>query len=88
VAQLAGVPRPVIHRAQELLQQLESGELRPGTPVSEPQQPVLFATEHPVVDTLCQLDISSLTPLEAINILYELQQTASNTEEHGPGSGQ
>jgi DNA mismatch repair protein MutS len=74
VAQLAGVPRPVIHRAEELLAQLESGDFRPGTEEPEPRQPVLFADEHPVVETLRELDISTMTPLEAINRLYELQR--------------
>jgi DNA mismatch repair protein MutS len=74
VAQLAGVPRPVIHRAEELLTQLESGEFRPGTPAPEPRQPALFATEHPVVGELRELDVSTMTPLEAINALYELQR--------------
>ncbi len=74
VAQLAGVPRPVINRAQELLEGLESGKFRPGTPAPRPHQPVLFADEHPVVEELRKLDISQMTPLEAINKLYELQQ--------------
>jgi DNA mismatch repair protein MutS len=74
VAQLAGVPRPVIHRAEELLAQLESGEFRPGTDEPEPFQPVLFAQEHPVVKAMRALDVSTMTPLEAINTLYELQR--------------
>ena len=74
VAQLAGVPRPVIHRAEELLAQLESGEFRPGTDEPAPYQPVLFAQEHPVVAALRALDVSTMTPLEAINELYELQR--------------
>ena len=74
VAQLAGVPRPVINRAEELLAQLESGEFRPGTPAPHPHQPVLFAAEHPVVGRLQELDIPAMTPLEAINKLYELQR--------------
>ncbi len=74
VAQLAGVPRPVIQRAQELLEGLESGKFRPGTPAPRPYQPVLFADEHPVVEELRKLDIAQMTPLEAINKLYELQQ--------------
>lgn len=74
VAQLAGVPRPVIHRAQELLEELESGKFRPGTPAPRLYQPVLFTDEHPVVEELRKLDISQMTPLEAINKLYELQQ--------------
>ncbi len=76
VAQLAGVPRPVINRAEEILKGLESGKFRPGTPAPKPFQPVLFADEHPVVETLRKIDVSAMTPLEAINQLYELQRAA------------
>jgi DNA mismatch repair protein MutS len=76
VAQMAGVPKPVIHRAEEVLAQLESGEFRPGTPAPEPRQPALFATEHPAVVDLRELDVSQMTPLDAINTLYELQRKA------------
>ena len=81
VAQLAGVPRPVIHRAEELLEQLESGDFRPGTPPKDPYQPVLFAQEHPVVEALHGLDVSTMTPLEAINQLYELQRRAEGADD-------
>jgi len=80
VAQLAGVPRSVLHRAEELLEQLESGEFRPGIPAPEPHQPVLFADEHPVVEALRELDVSTMTPLEAINRLYELQQRVEKAD--------
>jgi DNA mismatch repair protein MutS len=76
VAQMAGVPKPVIHRAEEMLAQLESGAFRPGTPAPEPRQPALFATEHPAVEDLRGLDVSQMTPLDAINTLYELQRKA------------
>jgi len=80
VAQLAGIPRPVIHRAEELLTQLESGEFRPGTGPAQHYQPVLFAPEHPVIDELASLDVPDMTPLEAINKLYELQKQARGSE--------
>ncbi|HUX75885.1 MAG TPA: DNA mismatch repair protein MutS [Anaerolineae bacterium] len=80
VAQLAGVPRPVLHRAEELLEQLESGDFRPGTPPQESYQPVLFAQEHPVVASLRALDVSTMTPLDAINKLYELQRQAEQAK--------
>jgi DNA mismatch repair protein MutS len=80
VAQLAGVPRPVTQRAEELLAQLESGEFRPGTPAPKPHQPLLFASEHPVVAGLRDLDVSAMTPLEAINKLYELQRQVDKTK--------
>jgi len=79
VAQLAGLPRPVIHRAEEILQELEEEARAPG---SRPhglrvQQLPLFAVEDPVREDLRTLDVSSMTPLEAISKLYELQKKAS-----------
>ncbi len=80
VAQLAGLPRAVIARAQEILTELESQgtatPLRP-TAVSGPQQLSLFSLTHPLVAELKQLDINALTPLAALNVLYELQQRAA-----------
>ncbi|MDH7485343.1 MAG: LAGLIDADG family homing endonuclease [Anaerolineae bacterium] len=76
VAQLAGLPRVVIHRAQEILAELEKqapgGPLRPRHPAVE--QLPLFLTEDPVLEELKSLDITQMTPLEALNKLYELQQ--------------
>jgi len=76
VARLAGIPAPVIHRAEGLLEELESGEFRPGTQSPEPElfQPLLIAQTPPVVEALRQLDVNSLTPLEALTKLYELQK--------------
>ncbi|NLE45940.1 MAG: DNA mismatch repair protein MutS [Chloroflexi bacterium] len=81
VARLAGVPRPVIHRAEEVLTDLESGNLRPGTATPQPYQPILFAQEHPVVDALRKLDVSAMTPLDAINTLYKLQKETQQSSE-------
>ncbi|MCD6344530.1 MAG: DNA mismatch repair protein MutS [Anaerolineae bacterium] len=75
VARLAGIPAPVVHRAEALLEQLESGEFRPGTEEPETFQPVLIAKEHPIVAELRQLDINSLTPLDALTKLYEWQKS-------------
>ena len=76
VARLAGIPAPVVHRAEALLEQLESGEFRPGVAEPETFQPVLIAKEHPIVAELRQLDINSLTPLDALTKLYEWQKAA------------
>jgi DNA mismatch repair protein MutS len=86
VAQLAGLPRPVIHRAEEILTELEYEGVRSPVPSvrrSEPaaRQLSLFPTEpHPAVTALRQLDVNSLTPLEAISKLYELQGKAREEE--------
>ncbi|HEU5049321.1 MAG TPA: DNA mismatch repair protein MutS [Gemmatimonadales bacterium] len=82
VAQLAGLPDEVVRRAREVLGTLE-GEHRmvPGAPPADPDpgQLALFHPEappHPVVTDLQALDVNSLTPLEALNRLAELQRRA------------
>jgi DNA mismatch repair protein MutS len=78
VAQLAGLPRPVIARAQEILGELEaSGAAGPRRSVLQQAtvfQLPLFSTEDPVIAELRMLDVNALSPLAALNKLYELQQ--------------
>ena len=77
VAQLAGLPRVVIQRAEEILVELEKGAPRsPARAVKEgkSQQLPLFSTgPHPVLEQLKKLDLMAMTPLEALNKLYEWQ---------------
>jgi DNA mismatch repair protein MutS len=74
VGQLAGLPRDVINRANEILHELEKHA--PTTAV-EPsrlnsvQQMALFPESSPLLDELQTLDVNSMSPLEAINKLYE-----------------
>jgi DNA mismatch repair protein MutS len=84
VAQLAGMPRPVIQRAQEVLSELEEGRddrgdrsprrspLRRSTAI----QFSFLGTNHALLEELASLDIDGLTPLEAITKLYELREKA------------
>jgi DNA mismatch repair protein MutS len=72
VAQLAGLPKPVVQRANEILHELEASagkavRLNPALP----QQMALFPETNPIVVELKALDVNSLTPIEAINKLYE-----------------
>jgi len=80
VAQLAGLPRSVIHRAEEVLAELEDGRGQKakarGLRRAEPAQLPLFAPASPLLDELAELDVDSMTPLEALNKLYELKQKA------------
>lgn len=84
VAQLAGIPRPVIHRAEEILLELErKGDARARRKamkdivVPTAMQMTLFASEqHPLIAEIKALAIDELTPIEAISKLYELQQKA------------
>ncbi|MFA5604502.1 MAG: DNA mismatch repair protein MutS [Dehalococcoidales bacterium] len=83
VAKLAGLPKPVIHRADEVLEELEAN----GAPDSltrtkkqrkmEPVPQLSFFGQKPeFIEELEKLDINVLTPLEALNKLYELQKKA------------
>jgi DNA mismatch repair protein MutS len=80
VAQLAGLPPPILARAQQVLQLLE-GEHRvvPGAPpVADPGQLPLFemATPEPMLEELRGLDLDRMTPLEALSRLAEFKRRA------------
>ena len=72
VAQLAGIPRPVIQRASQILQQLESssGTATNINPIASAQL-ALFPETNPLLEELGELDINTLSPIEALNKLYE-----------------
>ncbi len=80
VAQLAGLPRPVVTRAQEILADLEAsgaaGPRRSGIGQPVLFQLPLFSAEDPTIAELKALDVNALSPLAALNKLYELQQRA------------
>jgi DNA mismatch repair protein MutS len=75
VAQLAGLPRPVILRATEIMADLEksSGQVTRINPHAA-QQAALFPETSPLIDELGTLDINSLSPIEALNKLFEWQK--------------
>src|SRR5690606_7193080 len=78
VAQLAGIPRPVIQQARRKLQQLEKDEgFKSG--IAAQQQVVqndLFASlpGHPALDILDATDPDQLTPRQAQELLYRLKE--------------
>jgi DNA mismatch repair protein MutS len=83
VAKLAGLPKSVVHRAQEVLEELEEdssrtrGVAKGRRRKKEPApQLSLFGQKSPLLDELEKLEIDSLTPLEALTRLYELQKKA------------
>jgi DNA mismatch repair protein MutS len=75
VGQLAGLPRPVVQRAGEILKQLEasSGKAVRLSPDSA-RQLALFPETNPLLDELKELDMNTLSPIEALNKLYEWQR--------------
>ena len=75
VAQLAGLPSPVIQRANEIMTELEktSGRAVKINPQSA-QQVALFPETNPLLDEIKGLDVNSLSPIEALNKLFEWQK--------------
>jgi DNA mismatch repair protein MutS len=72
VGQLAGLPSPVTQRASQILFQLEksSGKAIKVDP-ELPHQMALFPETNPLLEELRKLDINGLSPIEALNKLYE-----------------
>jgi DNA mismatch repair protein MutS len=89
VARLAGIPPGVIARAKKILYNIEQGEydsigtpyLKKGTQnvAGGPVQLDLFRKpENPILDKLSNADITRMTPIEALNLLNELQEKLKN----------
>ena len=80
VARLAGLPGAVVSRAWDVLSDLESGDLpqegRPAKRKASVQQLPLMKITPATIEAILSLDITSMTPIEAINKLYELQEQA------------
>ena len=73
VAQLAGLPKPVINRAQELLDEYGNAQNN-GKPAHGRKSMAKDANVSALLDALVKLDINQLSPVEALTRLYELQQ--------------
>ncbi len=81
VAQLAGVPQPVVNRAQEILKELETGDGRLEPRDSRLDLPIqlrLFSPDDDLRKEIAALDVMSLSPIEALNKLFELQKKTKN----------
>ncbi len=84
VAQIAGLPRPVIKRARDILAELEQRGGDGAAPAERPKGrrapdlplPLFAAMEHPAVQALQALKVDEMSPLEALAKLYELQKQA------------
>lgn len=95
VAKLAGVPEPVLARSRAILASLERGAALPsgkhstmrgrdargfaqldmfgGAPAAEPQRP------HPVLETLKQVDVDRLAPIDAWQLVLKLKGLVSSS---------
>jgi DNA mismatch repair protein MutS len=86
VARLAGLPQAVIDRAKEIFGELEDADIsKKENRIRKSKKPLegqvdLFSfgtsskKQDAIIESIRDTDISSLTPLEALNILYNLQR--------------
>ena len=91
VARLAGIPDEVVTRAQEILVRLEEENVdRQKTKIRRNTRPMdgqldLFTASQSlkntdgILETLADLDIQQMTPLDALNMLHDLHQKAGKT---------
>jgi DNA mismatch repair protein MutS len=81
VGQLAGLPRPVVQRAQEILQELEASSGRAVKLDGQAaRQAALFPESSPLLDELAKLDVEGISPMEALNKLWEWKKKYKKDE--------
>jgi len=82
VAKLAGLPKSILERSREILNELEatfqqeaSGEHLARHKTKEPDNELLFVRQHKsILDKLSSTNVNKLTPIEAINLLDRIKK--------------
>ncbi len=84
VAALAGVLKPVINRAKEILSRIEKGDIeeahKPRVTEEDSKMQIGFEDQIAltIFDELKTMDVTTFTPIEALNKLYELSKKAKD----------
>lgn len=84
VARLAGVPTDIIKRAEAILFELESGKVCEKNEVkhTDDLQLSLYAQfDNEIIERLRSIDATTLTPIEALNELYNLSIKAKESQQ-------
>jgi DNA mismatch repair protein MutS len=87
VAKLAGVPKSILERSKEILEELENTFTKEATgshlakhKTKKPPQDILFVQKHKsVLDKLSSTDVNTLTPIDAINLLNQIKKEIDGT---------
>ena len=83
VAKLAGLPNEVIKRAREILAEIEAGSPQRSAPAPKKEsEPDLFAAltagkDSEAADQIRSADLNTMTPIEAMNLLFSLKKLLS-----------
>jgi len=88
VAKLAGVPKTILDRSKEILEELEStfqkeaaGEHLARRKTKEPDKDTLFVQKHrSVLEKLASTDVNNLTPIEAMNLLNGIKNEMNQAQ--------
>jgi DNA mismatch repair protein MutS len=89
VAKLAGIPKTILDRSKEILEELESAFQKEATgehlarhKTKESDKDTLFVQKHKsVLEKLASTDVNNLTPIEAINLLNQIKNEMNETWE-------
>jgi len=78
VAHLAGIPKPILKRAKDILADLEKADITRASKEPTAMQTMMFISDNvtDIVAELKEIDINTLTPLQAMNLLCELREKA------------
>jgi DNA mismatch repair protein MutS len=87
VAKLAGVPKPIVQRSKEILEELENTFAKEAAgrglakhKTKKPPQDILFVQKHKsILDKLSSTDVNNLTPIDAINLLNQIKKEIDGT---------
>lgn len=85
VAKLAGLPEEVIESAKNVLTRMEKEieRERAGETKEEHEKEVVVKTEvreHPVIEELKSINVEQISPIEALNLLYELKKKTGGSQ--------
>jgi len=84
VAQLAGLPKPVVMRAREILARIEANQTTQhrigsdilGTEIAPKQVSMFDAPAMDLIEEISNIDVMSMTPIDALNTLFLLKEKA------------
>jgi DNA mismatch repair protein MutS len=73
VAKLAGLPNELISNAKKILSELEKNDINNARKIEEPEQISFFYENNSIIEKIKNIDLDTLRPIDAINLLYELK---------------
>jgi len=74
VAQMAGVPKAITIRANNLLEQLENSRNDQSIQISDQSEQLPLFQPNPILEKINSLDLNSISPIDALNKIYKWQK--------------